>query len=90
MISFFTKHKQIILYGFILAALLFFLKWLELKYIIIDYSLEIYSGGIACLFTGLGIWLAISLMKPKTKTVFVEKEIWVSKAENFVQKYHCN
>ncbi|MES2513187.1 MAG: LuxR C-terminal-related transcriptional regulator [Bacteroidota bacterium] len=77
--SFFSKHKQVILYGISMAMLLFLLKWLELRYIIINHSLEIYIGAIAFIFTGLGIWLALKLAKPKTNTVIIEKEIIVEK-----------
>lgn len=32
---------------------------------------------IALLFTGLGIWLALKLFKPKKETIIVEKEVFV-------------
>ena len=65
--------------------MLFFLKWLELRYILFDHSLEIYIGSIAVLFTALGIWLALKLSKPKTKTIIVEKEVFISKEEDFIR-----
>jgi NarL family two-component system response regulator LiaR len=34
-----------------------------------DYAIEIYSGAMAILFTGLGIWLALKLTKPKVLLV---------------------
>ena len=77
-------HKTTILYSICLALLLFLLKWLELRFIIFDYSLEMYIGAIALLFTGLGIWLALKLSKPKIETVLVEKEVYISRNENFV------
>jgi len=77
-------HKATIVYSFCLALLLFLLKWLEFRFIIFDYSLEIYIGAIALIFTGLGIWLALKLSKPKIKTVVVEKEVHISRNENFV------
>ncbi len=69
------KNKEIILYGLALAVLLFLLKWLELRLVIIDHAFEIYIGAIAAIFTGLGIWLAVKLTKPKT--VVVEKEVYI-------------
>ena len=69
------KNKEIILYGLALAVLLFLLKWLELRFVIIDHAFEIYIGAIAAIFTGLGIWLAVKLTKPKT--VVVEKEVYI-------------
>lgn len=84
--SFIKTHKQSIVYGLAMAVMLFVLKWLELKFIIIGHSFEIYAGLIAVIFTGLGIWLALKLARPKEKTVIVEKPIYVSN-ENFVVNY---
>ena len=82
--SFLKFHKATIVYSICLALLLFLLKWLELRFIIFDHSLEIYIGSIAFIFTALGIWLALKLSKPKIKTVVVEKEVYISRNENFV------
>src|SRR5690242_8654956 len=79
----FLRNKATILYGISLAFLLFFLKWLELRFIIFDHSFEIYIGFIALIFTGLGIWLALKLSKPKIETIVVEKEVYVNRNENF-------
>jgi len=83
MASIFSKNKSILLYGLSLAALLFLLKWLELRFVIIDHALEIYIGSIAVIFTLLGIWLALKLAKPKIKTVVVEKEIYRNNLADF-------
>ena len=82
--TFFLRNKAIIIYSISLAALLFLLKWLELRFIIFNHSFEIYIGFIAAIFTALGIWLAVKLSKPKIETVVVEKEIYVQRNENFV------
>jgi len=82
--EFFQKYKSTILYGFSLAVLLFLMKWLEFRLIVIDHALEIYIGSIAVVFTALGIWLALKLTKPKKETIIVEKEIYVNDVE-FVQ-----
>ena len=82
--NFLLRHKATILYSISLALLLFLLKWLELRFIILDHSFEIYIGFIAVIFTALGIWLAVKLSKPKIETVVVEKEVYVTKNENFV------
>ena len=79
--NFLSKNKDIILYGFSLAILLFLLKWLELRFIIINHAFEIYAGIIAIMFTALGIWLALKLTKPKIETQIVEKTIFT---ENFI------
>lgn len=77
-------HKATIVYSICLALLLFLLKWLELRFIIFYHSLEIYIGFIAFIFTALGIWLALKLSKPKIETVVIEKEVYISRNENFV------
>lgn len=87
--GFLKFHKATIVYSSCLALLLFLLKWLELRFIIFDYSLEIYIGFIAFIFTALGIWLALKLSKPayrtdrpKIETIVVEKEVYISRNEN--------
>ncbi len=82
--SFLKFHKATIVYSICLALLLFLLKWLELRFIIFDYSFEIYIGFISVIFTALGVWLALKLSKPKIETVVVEKEVYVNRNENFV------
>lgn len=75
-----VRYKQTIVYGVVLAILLFFLRWLELRFLIMQHSFEMYAGGIAVLFTGLGVWLTLNLSKPK----IVEKEIMISKPTGFI------
>jgi two-component system, NarL family, response regulator LiaR len=72
---FFLRHKLVIIYGSALALLLFLLKWLEWRFMIMDHAVEIYSGAIAVVFTALGIWLALKLARPKIKTIIIEKEV---------------
>lgn len=79
----FVKSRHFILYGFILAALVFLLKWLQWKFLLVDNALEIYIGLIAVFFTILGIWVARQLAKPKIEKVIVEKEVFVPQAEDF-------
>lgn len=82
-LNYLSKHRSIIIYGSSLAALLFLLKWLEWRFIIVNYAFEIYAGFLAVIFTALGIWLALKLSKPKTTIITVEKEIRAS-TNNFV------
>ena len=81
--TFFTRHKLIILYALSFGVALFLLKFLELRFLVIEHSVEVYIGIIAVVFTGLGIWLALKLSKPKVQTVEVIKEVRVP-AEDFV------
>ena len=80
----FAKNKANLLYGVLLGILVFLLNWLQLRFVIFEHSIEIYAGAIAIIFTGLGIWLAIKLTKPKIKTVIVEKHIYPDPAADFI------
>ena len=75
------RNKQIIIYGIALAVLIFLLKWLETRFVIVDHELDTYIGIIAVIFTGLGIWLSFKLRKPKVQTVVVEKEIFTVRTD---------
>ena len=78
LLRFLNKYRDTILYGISLALLLFLLKWIELRFIIINHAFEIYAGIIALLFTALGIWLALKLNKPKIETKVIEKAVIVN------------
>lgn len=82
-LNFLARHRSVLIYGASLATLLFLMKWLEWRFIILDYAVEIYGSALAIIFTALGIWLAVKLMKPKTNTIFIEKEIIV-KTNDFI------
>jgi NarL family two-component system response regulator LiaR len=83
---FFIRHRHVILYGASLALLLLLLKWLEWRFIVADHAIELYSGAIAVVFTGLGIWLALKLARPKWRTVVVEKEVYIKPAATINEK----
>lgn len=75
--------KHIFLYGLIAAVLIIGLKWLQWKFLIVDNAIEIYIGLIAVLFTCLGTWVASQLIKPRVKTVIVEKEVLIPLSDPF-------
>lgn len=79
----FKGFRHIILYGLILAVLVFVLKWLQWKFLIVDNAIDIYIGLIAVFFTALGVWVATQLVKPKEHTVIVEKEVIVTQFDEF-------
>lgn len=72
-----TKYKEIIIYSVSLAVVLIGLKWAETRFIIYNYRLEIFIGIIAMVFTILGVWLALKLVKPKIETKIIEKEVFI-------------
>lgn len=72
-----SKRKEIVVYGVSMAILLLMIKWLETHFIIFNYRLDFFVGSMAILFTVLGIWLALKLVKPKVETHIVEKEVYI-------------
>ena len=80
----FKGLRHIILYGFIIALLIFLLKWLQWRFLIVNNAIDIYIGLIAIFFTTLGIWVASQLSNLKTKTVVIEKEVFVNQPVDFV------
>lgn len=79
-----SDYKDVILYSLSLAILLFILRWLEIRFIIIDHALEIYVGAIALIFTGLGIWLSFKLVNRKPETRIVEKTVYLENDTNLM------
>jgi NarL family two-component system response regulator LiaR len=70
------RQKQLLIYGASLAVLLFVMRLLEYRFLILDHAVDIYIGVISILFTALGIWLAQKLMRPKT--MIVEKPVYLT------------
>ena len=70
-------------YALLMGLLVFVLKWLQWKFLIVDYSIELYIGMIALFFTVFGVWAATHFTKPKVKTIVIEKEIIVTAPEEF-------
>lgn len=66
-----------------LALLVFVLKLLQWKFLIIDNSVDIYVGMIAIFFTVLGVWLATQLTKPKIEKVYIETEVMIPQSTEF-------
>jgi DNA-binding CsgD family transcriptional regulator len=79
--KFIFKYKLILVYGLSLALLLFLMRWLEFRLVLMNHATELYTGAIAVIFMVLGIWLAINLSKPKT--VVLEKTVFVDTPSNF-------
>lgn len=75
--------KAIIVTALGLALLLFLLRWLEYRFLIVNSAQEIYSGAIALVFLGLGIWLTLKLVN--RKTVVIEKEVLIHHSKEFTR-----
>ena len=77
------EKRHIILYGCTIAFLIFGLKWLQWKFLIVDNAIDIYIGMIAIVFTLLGTWVSTQIIKPKIQTVIIEKPIIVHQPKRF-------
>lgn len=71
--GFFSRHKELIFYGLLMSVALVALRFLETRFFFLNFPMEFFVGGLALLFTAIGIWIAIQLMKPKT--IVVEKTV---------------
>ena len=76
-------RKHVLLYGLLGGVLIAGLKLVEYRYLVVEYSVEIYGGIVAAVFAGLGIWLGLRLTR-KTETVVV-REVLVPAPVNFVR-----
>jgi DNA-binding CsgD family transcriptional regulator len=69
--------KHIFLYGIIGGILIAALKWSEYRFLVIDHSIEIYSGLIAATFAAVGIWLGLKLTRKQERIVVKEVPVTV-------------
>ena len=69
--------KHIFLYGIIGGILIAALKWSEYRFLVIDHSIEIYSGLIAATFSAVGIWLGLKLTRKQERIVVKEVPVTV-------------
>ena len=69
--------KHIFLYGIIGGILVAALRWSEYRFLVIDHSIEIYSGLIAATFAAVGIWLGLKLTRKQEKIVVKEVPVAV-------------
>lgn len=76
-------RKHVLHYGLLGGVLIAGLKAIEYRWLVVQYSVEIYGGLVAAVFAGLGIWLGLKLTRPK-ETVVV-REVLVAAPVDFVQ-----
>lgn len=74
--------RKTILYGLILASLIFFLKVIEYKFVVRELAIEFYIGIIAVMFTAVGIWAGLKLTSPKKIIVTVPESPFILNDEN--------
>jgi NarL family two-component system response regulator LiaR len=57
-------NKHVLLYGLLGGLLIALLKAVEYRFLVVEYSVQIYGGLIAAIFAGLGVWLGLRLTRP--------------------------
>lgn len=72
---------HVLIYGLSGGVLIVVLKLIEFRFLVVEHSLEIYSGLLAALFAGVGIWLGLKLTRKKE--IVVVKEVPVPASQPF-------
>ena len=67
--------KHLLIYGLCGGLLIVILRLIEYRFLVIERSIEIYSGLIALFFVSVGVWLGLKLTK--NKVVFKEVPVEV-------------
>ena len=76
-------RKHILLYGLLCGALIAVLRAIQYRWLVMEYSVEIYGGLIAAVFASVGIWLGLKLTR-HTETVVV-REVMVVAPSSFIR-----
>jgi NarL family two-component system response regulator LiaR len=74
-------RKHVLLYGLFGGVLIAVLKAIEYRWLVVEYSVEIYGGLVAAVFASVGLWLGLKLTR-HTETVVV-REVVVPAPVNF-------
>ncbi|MEQ1691345.1 MAG: response regulator transcription factor [Gemmatimonas sp.] len=74
-------RRHVLLYGIFGGVLIAGLKAIEYRWLVIEYSVEIYGGIVAAVFASVGLWLGLKFTK-HTETVVV-REVMVAAPVNF-------
>ena len=73
------------LYAFLMAVIVLILKIIEYKYLVRQLNIEVYIGLVALLFSGIGVWIGLKLVKEKNINSKPElkniQELGISKRE---------
>ncbi|HWA17055.1 MAG TPA: response regulator transcription factor [Gemmatimonadales bacterium] len=78
-------RKHVLLYGILCGAIIALLKAIEYRWLVVDYSVEIYGALIATLFATVGIWLGLKLTRPTERLVVREVRVEVAAPTTFVR-----
>lgn len=74
--------QDVLLYGVCGGVFIVVLKAMGYRFLVVEYSVEIYVALVAALFAGVGIWLGLTLTKKKPEVTI--KKIPAQGTEPFV------
>jgi NarL family two-component system response regulator LiaR len=83
--------KRILLYAAGGGLLIAFLKYLEYQHFIRAHPTEVFGGLVAVIFTIVGVWAGLRLVKPKeitrevTREVIVERVVTIDRSAPFAR-----
>ena len=63
-------RRTIVIYALALAAGAFVLQWLQYRFLVRAFPVEIYIGLVAAAFAGLGVWAGLKLARRAAPAVF--------------------
>jgi DNA-binding CsgD family transcriptional regulator len=80
-------RKHVLLYGILGGLLIAGLKAIEYRWLVVEYSVEIYGALVAAVFAAVGIWLGLRLTRPRVtvKERVVVQEVLVPTPGPFVR-----
>jgi len=78
--------KHVLLYGLLGGVLIAGLKFIEYRWLVVEYSVEMYGALVAVVFAALGIWLGLRLTRPARQVgTVVVREVMVPAPAGFVR-----
>jgi DNA-binding CsgD family transcriptional regulator len=80
--------RHVLIFGFVGGLLIATLQYTEYRFVIIEHSVELYSGLVAILFATFGIWLGLRITR-RRETVVV-KEVLVPAEAPALQPFAPN
>ena len=78
-------RRHVIVYGLLCGVLIAVLKLIEYRWLVVDYSVEIYGALIASVFAAVGIWLGLKLTRPKERLVVQQVRVEVPAPVGFTR-----
>lgn len=69
--------RQVLIFGLVGGVLIAALRYTEYRFVVIEHSVELYSGLVAILFSAFGIWLGLRITRRREiiRETVVVKEV---------------